>query len=69
MKRKSSPFFRRSTPSLIDGAVQLNDQQLRQQAAVFLDSVDAPRAQLLQALQSYRGEVVAERRDALNATT
>ena len=55
--------------NLIDGAVQLSDLQLRQQAAVFLDSVEAPRAQLLQSLQGYCGEVVTERREALHATT
>ena len=55
--------------SLIDGAAGLSDDQLRQQAGVFLDSVEAPRAQILQALQGYRSEVMAERRDALHATS
>ena len=55
--------------NVIDAAASLNDTQLKRQAAVFLDTVDAPRAQILATLQSQLSEVKAERREALYATT
>jgi len=54
--------------NVVDAEASLTDTQLRRQAAVFLDNVDAPREQILAVLKAQLGEVKAERREALYAT-
>lgn len=54
--------------NVLEAAESLTDAQLRRQAAVFLDNVEAPREQILTALQSQVAEVKAQRREALYAT-
>ncbi|MBS2034888.1 hypothetical protein JST97_07865 [bacterium] len=59
----------KAASNLLEAAANLTDEQLRRQAAVLLDRVDAPRAQILQALQTQLDEIKSERRQALYATT
>jgi hypothetical protein len=58
----------KATNNLLEAAPNLTDEQLRRQAAALLDDVDAPRAQILQALQGHLSDLKAERRQALYAT-
>ena len=54
--------------NVLEAADSLTDAQLRRQAAVFLENVDAPREQILSVLQARIAEVKAQRREALYAT-
>ncbi len=58
----------KSLSNVLNAEASLTDTQLRHQAAVFLDNVDAPREQILASLRARVGEVEAERREALYAT-
>ncbi|MBX3169670.1 MAG: hypothetical protein KF760_19865 [Candidatus Eremiobacteraeota bacterium] len=54
--------------NVLEAAASLTDQQLRRHAAVYLDSVEAPREQILSALQAQLSDVKEQRRQALYAT-
>lgn len=59
--------MQKGVSNVLEAAASLTDTQLRRHAAVFLDSVDAPREQILAALQGQLSDVKAQRRQALDA--